>query len=180
MQLVGCLVDCTCPTTKPSGCKNSLAGRLRRNGRNELRCLSWLHACSRAAHTRASAAPAHAGRGDGVTNTNLPPSSFLPSSLFAIAGHSHKLRPSPSPPARSSCKSCSSVFSSTMGHEELSASGSEGHELTTARSTSLVALNMAGAHHHFPHPREKDELGSNFFMSLSSSSLPAPPPSSSA
>lgn len=29
-------------------------------------------------------------------------------------------------------------------------------------------------------PREKDELGSNFFMSLSSSLLPAPPPSSSA
>uniref|UniRef100_A0A0E0QM06 Uncharacterized protein n=1 Tax=Oryza rufipogon TaxID=4529 RepID=A0A0E0QM06_ORYRU len=68
-----------------------------------------------------------------------------------------------------------------MGHQELSASGSEGYELTTARSTSLVALNMAGAHHHFPHPREKDELGSNFFMSLSSSSsLLAPPPSSSA
>ncbi|XP_066165758.1 uncharacterized protein [Oryza sativa Japonica Group] len=158
MQPVDCLVDCTCPTARPNRCKKSLAAMLSRNDRIELRCSSWLHACS-------GAAPARAGRA-GETMGSLTPPYLLPhffyllfSSLSSVMAtsddHLHLRRPD-----QASCKSCSSLSSSARGRQELSAGGSGGHELATARSTCTEM--------------SKHELG------LSSSPSPAAPPSSPA
>ncbi|EEE51401.1 hypothetical protein OsJ_32464 [Oryza sativa Japonica Group] len=78
------------------------------------------------------------------------------SPVMATSGdHLHLRRPD-----QASCKSCSSLSSSARAHQELSAGGSGGHELATARSTCTEM--------------SKYELG------LSSSSSPAAPLSSPA
>lgn len=78
MQLAACLVACRCARARPSRCKRAPSARLSRNGRIELRCLSWPNACSNTAPARARVAPARARGAKGSVVTILSLSHFSP------------------------------------------------------------------------------------------------------